>query len=579
MATKIETIYDKIQREIQDIKEVEGYENNSVSFGHFIVRSLFSIDDQTAREAITDGGKDNGIDAIFIEDKYEKIVNFFQFKFPESIRTIKSGFTDSEINGLGTGVQAFLTSMSLSSRTWNKFLIDKHLEVRSLDGYSVKMWVIRYTNAPVTHQLEKLNSLAENIGRLTLNKCGTDIYGAAEICELYESKYEKNYPTIHIKLEVGNEHQSYETERFKSITTVCYLKNLYNAVSVARDNIFDGNVRFYNPKTDLTQAIRSTLQNDPENFILYNNGITIITEDVSFNSPNQTFILKSASIINGAQTVGSILEVMDVAEDKSTFDKAPILIRILEIRDTEGLINNIVYSLNTQTKMFSAYGISNDIRLKNLQADINENTDYFLEVKYNEFETLREKAGFNKYKKNKLDTEKLIQCHVGYNDTDNKAYLAKSAKSDLLKDDNFINKILDDISLESFKESYGIYQDINKIISLFRAYRSSKKLDILEALSINESMINQYQFLTTGDILILFATKHCKNADNDLGDGEAIVKAIHIIAMSIRNISGKKTTALSNITKSKSTFERIKKSIYRNQKQGKEVNSSISFFT
>jgi hypothetical protein len=566
MATKIETIYNKINKENQEIKIQQKYDNNSASFGHFFIKMMFDTDDQIARESITDGGNDNGIDAIYIDNRNETTIHFLQFKFPESVNTVSSGFTDAEIKGLGTGVQHFLTSGSLDPKKWNRFLLDKHDEIRLLDDYSTKLWIIRYTNAQITHQHDLLKKCSENIENLTLNKCYVDIYGAKEICDLFQNKYEKNYPTIKIKLEAGNQYQSYETDKYKSITTVCYIENLYDAVSDVRDRIFDGNVRFYNPKTDVTNAIRNTLENDPDNFILYNNGITILTERASYNSPNQTFTLKSASIINGAQTVGSILDVIDSLENKEFFKKAPIFLRILEIEENDKMINDIVYSLNTQTKMFSAYSISNDIRLRALQKEINDKTIYFLEVKYNEFETLKKTENLDKYKKNKLNAEQIIQVYVGYNDINNKAYLAKLAKSDLLKDDEMIDKILDGISLEKFKESYYPYIRITEIIGLFRSYRSSKNLNILEILSIDESEINHYQFLTTGDILTLFATRHCKIANPKLSDDEAIIKAIKTISKSLKNLSGKKKKALSNITKSKSTFDRIKKSVYRNVK-------------
>ncbi len=566
MPTRIETIYNKMKQEIIEIKGIQIYDNESVAFGHFVIKAMFNEDDQKVKESMTDGFHDNGIDAVFVDTRSNPIVHFFQFKFPNSVNTIQNGYTDAEVKGLGMGVQEFLTSGTLNKGTWNKDLQDMHLVVRGLDSYSAKLWVVRFTNAEKENQFELLGTIVKNIENLTLNKCAFEFLGAKELCELFENKYEKKYPTIKIKLDLGNEHQSYQTETFRSITTVCYLKNLYDAVSDVRDTIFEGNVRYYNPKTEVTQAIRETLTTNPENFILYNNGVTILTESANFNSPNKTFTLNSASIINGAQTVGSILDVLDSMQDKSKFEKSPILLRILEIKDTTGWINNIVYSLNTQTKMFTAYSISNDLRLKELQKEINEHTVYFLEIKYNEFESMRHKPDFNKLKKNKLDSEKMIQCFVSYYDIDNKAYLAKLAKSDLLKDDEFVNKLLDKITIEKFKNSFDCYQKILRIISQFRSYKNSGNDDILKLLSIKEEEVNNYHFLTTGDILTLFATGHCLIANSSLTMDQAIEKAIHIISKSIKNLPGKNMNALSNITKSKTTFERIRKSVYRSLK-------------
>ena len=58
--------------------------SNSIAFIQLFLQMQFGVDDSEAIDSITDGGKDNGIDAIFIdESKEQKVVHFFQFKFPE----------------------------------------------------------------------------------------------------------------------------------------------------------------------------------------------------------------------------------------------------------------------------------------------------------------------------------------------------------------------------------------------------------------------------------------------------------------------------------------------------------------
>lgn len=43
-----------------------------------------------------------------------------------------------------------------------------------------------------------------------------------------------------------------------------------------RANMFDANVRAYQGNTDVNNEMIKTLQSCPENFVLYNNGITIV---------------------------------------------------------------------------------------------------------------------------------------------------------------------------------------------------------------------------------------------------------------------------------------------------------------
>ena len=569
MPTKLETIYTKIKNEVTEIKTINKYDNFSIAFGHFYVKHVFNIDDQTAKETLTDGGFDNGIDAIYISEDSTPILHFFQFKFPNSENNLSEGYTDDEIVKLGSGTQEFLESKELDESRWNEYLIEKHNVIRELASYEIKLWIVRYTNAKVTHQEKKLKKIAEQIYMSTLNNCSYIINGAQNIMELYETRFEKMYPTIYLNVLSSVQAQQFEVDSFKSINTVCSIKNLYDAVTDNRDKIFDGNVRYYNSKTEVTFGIRKTLIEQPEKFILMNNGITILAEEASFNLKGPKFTLKSASIINGAQTVGSILEVIDQAEDKEKYNESTVLVRILEIKNEEDVINEIVNSLNTQTKMFSAYNISKDSRLRNIQTEINNSIDtpHFLEIKYNEFNTMKKSRKTEKFKKDVVSSEKLIQLYTAFFNLKSKASLAKSNSSELLKDDELINNALDRITKKDAIKILDLYKDIQSVITDYRIYRNTKKKNILEFLRIDEKKINDYQFLTTGDILILFATSIVMELYPDKSKDEAIKFSINESAKYIKKLTRGEKVAFSNITKSKTTFEGLKDELYKNEKK------------
>lgn len=568
MPTKIETIYKKIKNEVNEIREINKYANDSTAFGHFYIKHIFNIDDQTAKESLTEGGHDNGIDAIYISQDSTPTLHFFQFKFPNSEDNLSDGYTDTEIVKLGNGTQEFLQSKELEKSMWNEYLIEKHNIIRDLDSYEIKLWIVRYTNAKVTHQEKKLENISKQIYSRTLNNCSYIINSAQNIMELYESRFEKIYPTIYLNVLGSVQPQQFESDSFKSINTVCSIKNLYDAVTDNRDKIFDGNVRYYNSKTDVTLGIRKTLIEQPEKFILMNNGITILAEETSFNLKGPRFTLKSASIINGAQTVGSILEVIDQAEDKEKYNESTVLVRILEINNEEEVINEIVNSLNTQTKMFSAYNISKDSRLRNIQTEINNSVDtpYFLEIKYNEFITMKKNRKTEKFKKDVVSSEKLIQLYTAFFNLKSKANVAKSNSSELLKEDELINNALDRITKDDAIKILDLYKDIQSVITDYRIYRTTKKNNILEFLKIAEKKINDYQFLTTGDILILFATSIVMKIYPDKSNDEAIKFSINESAKFIKKLTRGKKVAFSNITKSKATFEGLKSELYKNKK-------------
>ena len=509
MPTKVETIYSKLKGLVEDIKDQQNHVSNSIAFIQLFLQMQFGVDDSEAIDSITDGGKDNGIDAIFIdESKEQKVVHFFQFKFPESVATIPNGFTSEESLKLISGTKAFLTKSELDTDAWNLRLIDKHKDVRELEDYKVKLWSVRYTIQTNDHE-QCFKDAKEEIQSVTFNE----------------------------------------------------------TVSSIRNTVFDGNVRYYNSKTNVTSAIRETLNVEPENFILYNNGITIISPKAKFNSMNQQFTIESGSIINGAQTVGAILDVLDkvksIPEKIETYNSSPILVRIIEIEGRQDKLNKIVYTLNTQTKMFTSYSVSNDTRLKELQKQISEQTEYFLEIKYNEFSHLKELGKIDKLQKNKIDTEKLFQYYVGYYNILDKAHLAKASKAELLNDDEIVKNVLDRITVESFMKAFEVYKSIVDIRKKFQKYNNDEEnVEILHILNITSSDIDKYQFILTGDFLILFATRIIIEKER-VSDDAAIVKAIKFIEPIVNHEESVSKKSYSNLTKSKAMFDKVKDELYR----------------
>lgn len=574
MPTNLEINYTKINNQILEIQTDNDYPNKSVAFGHFFIKTMFNVDDQTASESITDGGKDNGIDAIFISNDDNPTIYFFQFKFPSSPNTINKGFTEEEVVKLGNGVLTFFESSNLDPNLWNEDIIEKYEQVKSYSSYSeIKLCIVRYTpsqpdSSDFISKNELLKSFSKRISEITLNTCSHQIYSAKEIIDLYVSKYENIFPTIKLKIFPTAGTSQIEINNYRSIHTLCTIKNFYEAISPHKDTIFEGNVRFYNPNTEVTKSIRDTLSSNPKNFLLFNNGITILTKKAEYNSFNGEFTLKSATIINGAQTSGCIIDVLDNELDSKIYEESILLVRILEIHNDEPIINDIVNSLNNQTKMYSAFQISRDSRLQNIQNEINTGDyPYFLEIKSNEFETLKRMGLTKKSKKYLVNSEKIIQLYTAYYNLLDKASLAKTNSSELLKHADLVEKALDKLSTKDILHILDLYTEITTTIKKYKSYkRNTYKTEILDYLEIDTKEINNYQFLSTSDILILFSAKiisdiyPCKNF-------EYYIKfAIKEIYKYMKKMSRKEKVVFSNLTKSKFTFDELKRELYKKQK-------------
>ena len=130
-------------------------------------------------------------------------------------------------------------------------------------------------------------------------------------------------------------------------------KWLYNLFKQYGDDLFSANYRGF---LGINNSIRQTVETEPENFWVYNNGITILTLGID-DTENDKKKIEGMSIINGAQTTGSICMVEE--NKKENLEKTKVLCRVIKCNRTN-LIPTIVKANNTQNEITSWDRYSND---------------------------------------------------------------------------------------------------------------------------------------------------------------------------------------------------------------------------
>ena len=110
---------------------------------------------------------------------------------------------------------------------------------------------------------------------------------------------------------------------------------------------------------NINAGIRQTAASEPANFWVYNNGITALTHEITLKG--KTIKIKGISIINGAQTSGSIGDC-EPAEARA----ARVLCRLVECAKPE-IIQKIIRYNNTQNEIRPADTRSNDDRQRALR--------------------------------------------------------------------------------------------------------------------------------------------------------------------------------------------------------------------
>jgi hypothetical protein len=117
------------------------------------------------------------------------------------------------------------------------------------------------------------------------------------------------------------------------------------------DRIFEANVRGFQQETPVNVQIGESLRADnPPNFWLLNNGITVIAESVS-NAGHKRLSLEDPQIVNGLQTSREIFSYF--TEKKPGSEDRSILVKVIETKDAV-VSDAVIKATNSQNKMPAA---------------------------------------------------------------------------------------------------------------------------------------------------------------------------------------------------------------------------------
>jgi hypothetical protein len=146
-----------------------------------------------------------------------------------------------------------------------------------------------------------------------------------------------------------------ESAEWTSVSTVVsgtWLSGLYKKYQT---DLFSANLRGYlgsrESDSNINNGIKNTATGEPANFCVYNNGITALVLDYKLDKRRKNgrkLEIKGISIVNGAQTTGSLASV----EGLNSPD-LKVAVRFVKAKRDE-IIANVVRYNNTQNKIQAA---------------------------------------------------------------------------------------------------------------------------------------------------------------------------------------------------------------------------------
>jgi hypothetical protein len=335
----------------ESIRENAEDANNEVEKGHnflhWVLTRVFEATEDDAADAIVDGANDLGIDAYLPVDFSENKIRLFQSKYGTSHSMEAIAKFKDDVKRL---LQNDVTKMRPEIAHLVTKIRDKNLKVECCYVTDQK---VEYENEKLFEVID-IDEIVQRLwGRIKKPAAGKK---------------------SSIKLEKMLHHEN-------TILGILKLRELTEFISKNRDYVFESNIRQWMQfKTTVNKGIRETLQNVPDKFFYYNNGITIVVSDFE-DTGNNSILLHAPQIVNGAQTSNSIID-----RAKRTHNlEGSITVTIIRADDEEDQ-NNITKYRNSQNSVRGKDLVSLMDFHKSIKSQL-QNCGYFYEIQAGSFDT------------------------------------------------------------------------------------------------------------------------------------------------------------------------------------------------
>ena len=338
IATKIKELFGKLI-DTSDLSPTDTQYETKLLTRCLAAYAVFCIGGSTETEAansVIDGGNDNGIDAIYYSP-VTKRMTLVQSKWS------KKGIGEPDSGDIRKFKDGVKDLVSLSFDRFNKKVekMRKTIEV-ALTSFDTKfdIIVIHTGNQLLSeHSQRVMNDLVSE-----LNDAGD---GSSDDIVVF---HQLNQAKIHtslakgvdgepIKLEIGLSQWGKIEDPYLAFFGIVSGDEIHEWYNTHGNKLFSKNIRQMLGTTDVNDEIKNTIENAPDKFWYYNNGITLIADKVkkSMAGGNAkdigSFLLNNVSIVNGAQTVSSIGNTTESKKEKLIKVKVPI--KIISLENTE----------------------------------------------------------------------------------------------------------------------------------------------------------------------------------------------------------------------------------------------------
>ena len=426
--------YEKFKEEW--LREIKDTSTSTVEKGRkFSVKLITQwLDNDLLAESIQycDGAKDGGIDIALLDDSSKESENSDESQINEgNTWYIIQGKYGTSFSGESTILEEgmkVINTLSNNKKKLNKYsgsVIEKIEHFRENASPYDKIILLFATEDYLSDSEKDTLSVLRTYGREKLG----DLFDVDSISIelIYDRLEEGNRKKFNFSLK-GNVSLSGDNLLVGSLSLI----DLYDFLKKYRqktgdlDYIYEKNVRrFLGGRGKVNRGMKKTLEENPEKFGLYNNGITIVVQDFNLQDDNIIHV-DEPFIVNGCQTTRTIWETFDkklgsggtsksnkLAEWEKLAKKGVVIVKIVKAGDNgDNLLQEITRFTNSQNAVKEKDFIALVDQFKKWQKEVSDNYDIYLEI---------QRGGW--------DSQKVLQREK----PNTKYYQKYAAASDLLK--------------------------------------------------------------------------------------------------------------------------------------------------
>jgi len=367
-------IQDDIRKEAEDdLGITDSGRLKSLAFLYLCVKTVLDLDRDEALDCLTEGGGEFGVDAMHMAEQMdgEFGVTLFQAKYANDLEGNK-GFPETGLNALINAIRHLFDPASVLESI-NERLKMKVEEVRSMirDGYIPRVRAIACSNGV------KWGTAAQD----AIDRAG---FGEQVTWEYI------NHDTL-----VGILQRIKPVDEMLRLTGKAVIEDMnFSRVCIGRipvtevgslmkkhgERLLGRNIRRYLglQGNRVNEGIRKTLySNNPADFYFFNNGLTLICSDFSYNAlqgGDYQVRVENLQVVNGGQTCMTIFKALEEMHSKggSPPTDASVMVRIYKLpKDNDYIVLQITQATNSQNPVDLKDLRSNDERQLRLEASIN----------------------------------------------------------------------------------------------------------------------------------------------------------------------------------------------------------------